>query len=298
MDVDLPRGSELRQLPGAASRTADGEVSHILGPLFAEAEGAQLVARPERAVEEDAVGAVEDLAHRLRQGAHAGHVREDAPGPLVDDPNADVVFLIRRHEPFEVHGRFSGHRHGLHDAPALTAVDAEQLLAPAGLEGPPRHLAREALERAIEHILLGEADADALGRVDEQRVGFPQREEPQAVVQVTVREQERLNRRLTTVARMKRRKALDLCPDLRRGVQENPAPAVRADRHRFLASRHGGERPFADPTAVRTATVPLREPAPGRRAQYPDQHEPPGNGPALPAATREGPGETMTPARS
>src|SRR2546425_8172747 len=46
MDVDLPRGSELRQLPGAASRTADGEVSHILGPLFAEAEGAQLVARP------------------------------------------------------------------------------------------------------------------------------------------------------------------------------------------------------------------------------------------------------------
>src|SRR2546430_17327678 len=96
MDVDLPRGSELRQLPGAASRPADGEVSHILGPLFAEAEGAQLVARPERAVEEDAVGAVEDLAHRLRQGAHAGHVREDAPGPLVDDPEADVVFLIDR----------------------------------------------------------------------------------------------------------------------------------------------------------------------------------------------------------
>src|SRR5438046_5473741 len=27
--------------------------------------------------------------------------------------------------------------------------------------------------------------------------------------------------------------------------------------------------------SVRTATVPLREPAPGRRAQYPDQHESP-----------------------
>src|SRR3989441_12132872 len=139
------------------------------------------------------------LAHRLRQGAHAGHVREDAPGPLVDDPEADVVFLIGWHEPFEVHGRFSGHRHGLHGEPALTAVDAEQLLAPAGLEGPPRHLAREALERAIQHVLLGEADAHALGRVDEQRVGFPEREEPQAVVQVTVREQERLDGRLTTV---------------------------------------------------------------------------------------------------
>src|SRR2546425_4568630 len=101
MDVDLPRGSDLHQLPGAASRAADGEVSHVLGPLFAETEGAKLVARPERAVEEDAVGAVEDLAHRLRQGAHAGHVREDAPGPLVDDPEADVVFLIGWHEPFE-----------------------------------------------------------------------------------------------------------------------------------------------------------------------------------------------------
>src|SRR2546426_5318147 len=31
--------------------------------------------------------------------------------------------------------------------------------------------------------------------------------------------------RLATVAGMKRRKALDLCSDLRRGVQENPAPA-------------------------------------------------------------------------
>src|SRR5439155_10066364 len=104
---------------------------------------------------------------------------------------------------------------------------------------------------------------------------------------------------LTTVAGMKRRKALDLCSDLRRGVQENPAPAVGADRHRFLASRLGGERALTDPAAVRTATVPLREPAPGRRAQYPDQHEsPPETGPALPAAKREGPGETMTPARS
>src|SRR5438128_8295424 len=182
MDVDLPRGSELRQLPGAASRAADGEVSHILGPLFAEAEGAQLVARPERAVEEDAVGAVEDLAHRLRQGAHAGHVREDAPGPLVDDPEADVVFLIGRHEPFEVHGRFSGHRDGLHGEPALTAVDAEQLLAPAGLEGPPRHLSREALERAIEHVLPGVALWHALWRLTATRGGFRNGRERQEVV--------------------------------------------------------------------------------------------------------------------
>src|SRR2546422_6015736 len=42
--------------------------------------------------------------------------------------------LIGRHEPFEMHGRFSGHRHGLHGEPALTAVDAEQLLAPRSEE--------------------------------------------------------------------------------------------------------------------------------------------------------------------
>src|SRR5207245_9340747 len=131
-----------------------------------------------------------------------------------------------RSEPLAAAGPFAVHRDGRHRERALTAVDAEQLLAPAGLEGPPRHLSREALERAIEHVLLGEADAHALGRVDEQRVGFPEREEPQAVVQVTVREQERLDGRLTTVAGMKRRKALDLCSDLRRCVQENPATAV------------------------------------------------------------------------
>src|SRR5437867_208611 len=288
MDVDLPRGSERRQLPGAASGATDREVGHVLGALFAEAESPELVARPERAVEEDAVGAVESLAHRLRHGPHTGHVREHAPGPLLQDPQADVVGGI---------GRLARHGQGLDDEPALTAVDAEQFLAPAGLEGPPRHLAGETLERAMQHVLLGEPDAHALGRVDEQRVRFPEREEPQAVVQITVREQERLDRRMAAVAWMERWEALDLRSNLGRGVQEKPTPAVSADRHGFLGARDGRQRAVADPAAIRAPTVPLREPAPGRRAQYPDQHEPPGNGPALPVAAREGPGETMTPAR-
>src|SRR5438132_13176036 len=93
---------------------------------------------------------------------------------------------------------------------------------------------------------------------------------------------------------MKRRKALDLGSNLGRRVHEKPTLAVRADRYGFLTSRHGGEPALTEPAAVRTTTVPLREPAPGRRAQYPDQHEPPGTGPALPAAMREGPGQTMT----
>ena len=145
-------------------------MGHVLRELFAEAEGAKLVARPERAVEEDAVGAVEGLAHRVRQGPHGGHVCQRAPGRLVTDPDADVVFGIGPHESFEVHGRLAGHGQGLRDEPALTAVHADQLFAPAGLEDPPRDLAGETLERPIEHVALDEPDAHALGCVDEQRV--------------------------------------------------------------------------------------------------------------------------------
>src|SRR5437016_13436818 len=91
MDVDLPQGPKLRQLPGAAGGTADGEVGHVLGALFAEAEAAQLVTRPERAVEEDAVNAFEGLAHRLRQCAHTRDVCQRAPGRLVADPEAHEI---------------------------------------------------------------------------------------------------------------------------------------------------------------------------------------------------------------
>src|SRR5438552_1824189 len=143
-------------------------------------------------------------------------------------------------------------------------ADGEQRLLSAELEGPPGDLAREALERSIQHVALGEADAHALGRVDRQRVRLPEREEPETVVEVTIREQERLNRGVATVARVERRKALDLRADLGRGVQQKPALAIGADRDRFLAPRHGRHRAFADPTAVRTATIPLREPAAGR----------------------------------
>src|SRR2546425_13108804 len=92
----------------------------------------------------------------------------------------------------------------------------------------PGDLAREALERSIQHVALGETDAHALGRVDRQRVRLPERQEPETVIQVTVREQERLNRRVATVPWVERRKALVLRADLGRGVQEKPTPRVVA----------------------------------------------------------------------
>src|SRR3989441_12585677 len=96
--------------------------------------------------------------------------------------SAHIVFGIGRHEPLEVHGRLSRHGHGLHDEAALAAVDAEQRLLSAELEGPPGDLAREALERSIQHVALGETDAHALGRVDRQRARLPERQEPETVI--------------------------------------------------------------------------------------------------------------------
>src|SRR5262245_15475435 len=65
----------------------------------------------------------------------------------------------------------------------------------------------------------------------------------------------------------------DLLADLRRGIEENPALAVRADGDRLLRSRRRANAPGANAAAVWTATVPLRKPAACRRPQHADAHE-------------------------
>src|SRR4029453_11269350 len=82
-------------------------------------------------------------------------------------------------------------------------------------EPAPCDLAGESLERPIEHVALGEALADAVRRVDSDRVRLPQRQQPETVIEIPVGEQDRRNRRVARPAWVQRGKALNLGPDLR-----------------------------------------------------------------------------------
>src|SRR4051812_4246465 len=137
---------------------------------------------------------------------------------------------------------------------------------------PPGHLPVEPLQRPVKDVAPGESGAHALGRVDGQRVGLPQRQQPQAVVEVAVRQHQARDRRVARLARGERGEALDLRADLGRDVQQEPGGTVGADRHRLLRPGPHGARPAPRLSAVVTAAVPLRHTATGRGTEDADFH--------------------------
>src|SRR2546430_2603325 len=158
------------------------------------------------------------------------------------------------------------HRHGLHGEPA------RQLVLAAELQRSPRDLVVEALERAVEDVGLGEAATDAVGGVHRQRVVLAKREQAEAVIEVSVREDDGGDGGMPRLLRMERRKALDLLPDLRRGIEEHPVLAVAADGDAFLGSGNRLQGAGSDAPTVGAAAVPLGKPSTCSRAQNPDAH--------------------------
>ncbi len=136
----------------------------------------------------------------------------------------------------------------------------------------PGHLPVEPLQRPVEDVAPGESGPDAPGRVDRQRVRLAQGQQPQAMVEIAVRQDQPGDRRVSRLARGERREALDLRADLGRDVQQEPGGAVGADRHRLLRPGPHGARPTPRLAAVVTAAVPLRHAATGRRTEDADFH--------------------------
>src|SRR5262249_17569221 len=134
------------------------------------------------------------------------------------------------------------------------------------LERAPRDLPREPLERAVEHVALGESLSDPLGGVHHERMRLAQRQQAEGVVEVTVGEDDRVDGGMPGAARMESGEAFDLLADPRRDVQQDPALAVRADGHAFLGPRRRADRACANTATVRTAAVPLGKAAASRRA--------------------------------
>src|SRR5437667_95723 len=87
---------------------------------------------------------------------------------------------------------------------------------------------------------------DRLGRVARDRMGLAQRKDSEAVVEVSVREHDRLDRRMAGVPGVKRGEALDLRADLGRGVQQEPPVAAGAHREGVLGTRRRPDRALPD----------------------------------------------------
>jgi hypothetical protein len=172
MRREARRTAQRGQLP----RPAHGQMRHVVGALRAEPLGGQLVARPERSVEEHAVGVVDGLADDGREAARGRKVGEAPargrlayPEPILSSGSP----APRSRDEWEA---YPG-RHRLDPEPAALSVDARELALGSEGERAPRDLAGESLERPVEDIAVRESVAHALGGVHHERVGFAKRQE-------------------------------------------------------------------------------------------------------------------------
>ena len=248
-------------------------MSHLPGPFVRRPELAQLVLRPERAVEEEAVGSLGRGDDLTRQAADRREIDEDPPGVAFPDAKADVLSAPgRMPEPFEVDGNLSRNGKRLDREPARGSAALRQLNLAAEGQIPPGHLAGKPLQRAVEHVVLDEAAPYRLGGVHDERIRFAQAEQSQRVVEVAVGEEDPFDRRVAQPARVQRRKAFDLSAHFRGGIEQEPRLAVRAHCYAFLGTRFDFRRSIACPTAVPARAVPLRATPSGCRAEHLDLH--------------------------
>ena len=106
-----------------------------------------------------------------------------------------------------------------------------------------------ALERAQHPRAVAQRLVHRRRGVQRQAAGLAQQQQTQRVVQLGVGEQHRLQRRGPVAVRVQGGEGLDLGADVGRGVDQEPPPAVGADRDRRLGARGG---PAPERTAAHT----------------------------------------------
>src|SRR5207248_6342782 len=112
----------------ASPLTIHRQMSHLRGPLVRGADLAQLILRPERAVEEEAVGSLGCGDDLTRQAPDRGEIDEDPPGVALPDAKADVLSGPgRMAEPLEVDGNLSRNGERLDREPARGSAALRQL---------------------------------------------------------------------------------------------------------------------------------------------------------------------------
>src|SRR5450432_681900 len=268
VDVDQNPAARLaRQKCQAPLGAPHRPVRHVFRAPRAEAGDHQLVGGPEGAVEEEDIGPRKRLRDAVRRTGNAGKIGQPPAGTRVANQKADVVLRRARANPLQVQRRLSRRR----DRGQVQARLAERQLAIEG-QRRPGHLAGEPLQRAIENVAGRETGAHRLGRVNGQRMRFAQREQPQAMVEIAVRQHQAGDRGMARRPRRQRRAGLNLRPDLRRDVDQEPGRAVGADRDRFLGARLHTGRSAPDGLAVGATAIPLRKAAAGRGTEDADFH--------------------------
>src|SRR5450432_726762 len=165
MDEDASAGAELRKSLETTCGPPDGQMGHVLSALGADAARQQLIARPERSIEEHGVGRCQ---HSIESVGPARRGRDVGDGPaanLVLEQQPDVVLGAPRAPALQVNWPLARNRERRDRETTRLAAEARPLLED---ELPPGYLSVEPLQRPVEHVAIREADPDRLRRVDRE----------------------------------------------------------------------------------------------------------------------------------
>src|SRR5258705_12781363 len=110
---------------------------HGVGALRGGALGGQRGPRPERSVEEHAVGVVDGLADHGREAARGRKVGEAPSGGRLAYPEADIVFRVAHALALQMNGKLTRDGHRLDPEPAALSVDAREHALGTDSESPP-----------------------------------------------------------------------------------------------------------------------------------------------------------------
>src|SRR5438128_1081557 len=101
-------------------------------------------------------------------------------------------------------------------------IEPRQLRFSVERERTPRELVRKALQGAKEDVAFGKTAPHRLGRIEDDGLGFTQREQAEAMIEIPVGEHDRRHGRISNRAWVERGEALDLLSYIGRGIEEKP----------------------------------------------------------------------------
>jgi hypothetical protein len=112
-----------------------------------------------------------------------------------------------------------------------------------------------------------ENGVNSRSRIELKPASFTQQDDSQAMVQFGVSSDNPLDWYMTNSLRLHSRQAGKLSPNIRRGVEQEPALSISTDGHGGLAAMKRAARISTGHTAAWAPAVPLREPATSRSSE-------------------------------
>ena len=242
------------------ARTGDRHVAHPAARLVAEAARDHLVVGEEGAVEEEGVRTRDTLVQVVGDAGAAGRIDEpssagldrDADRPLADGVGLDLAL-------------FEPKRNLSRDGEELEGEARQRLERLVEADGAARN---DVVAHDVENPVRADRVERGARAPDRERLALAQGEQSRRVVDVGVGEQRGGDRRTPALAfRLHRGRRQDLLAQVDRGVEQQPALAVGADREARLRARLHAPIAVPGKAADAAVTIPLRHAATPSRAE-------------------------------